>query len=244
MENNSWESGKNVRRTNRTAGWFATKWPLLQICESESTESYITITNISHYIQNWDLKTAVLQTSNTDWRNQADCLKAGTEEWGTIMPVIWSWQMSHDWSANWCCAHNLHLHISNCFKVASVSGLVGTCSRLVANFHHSTVATAALKRTQADQNLPTHTLMASLSDRQTTKLTDARTFRNRCVLCNKNKPDLRRGRHWQGERERSRPKTRKSMPPRNSSLNTRRNDPAFSSQRYTLYLCSFTLWFT
>lgn len=179
-----------------------------------TTESYITMT--CHFIQDWELKTAALQTHSTDERhtaeNLADHLKAAAEEWGVLGKVcacvhdnasnmVMANERLLEWESVPCFAHTLQLAINDGFKTASVNRLVGACSRLVAHFHHSTVATVALKRKQAEQNLPNHRLIqycrtrwnsvyemferllvqrwalsATLSDRHTTKLADARTL--------------------------------------------------------------------
>lgn len=100
-----------------------------------------------------------------------------------------------------CFAHTLQLAIIDGFKAASMSRLVGAFSRLVSHFHHSSVATNALKGKPRQQNLPEHKLIqccrtrwnsvcemfermheqrravsATLSDRNVTKLTEARTL--------------------------------------------------------------------
>ncbi len=94
----------------------------------------------------------------------------------------------------------LQLAVNNSFKLAAITAVVGV-SRLVSHFHHSTVATEALKRKQDQQNLPHHRLIqhvkmrwnsiydmfegllkqcwaiaAVLSEHEVTTLTDARTL--------------------------------------------------------------------
>nr|XP_014354555.1 PREDICTED: zinc finger BED domain-containing protein 1-like [Latimeria chalumnae] len=106
-----------------------------------------------------------------------------------------------EWESNLCFAHTLQLAINDDFKVSSINRVVGAASRLVSHFHHSTVATQALKLKQQQQNLPQHHLMqycktrwnsindmferlqeqrwsiaAVLSDRSFTKLAEARTL--------------------------------------------------------------------
>lgn len=179
-----------------------------------TTESYMTIT--CHYIDDWKLQSAVLQTRCLEERhtaqNIADHLTTSTNAWGLQNKVI---ACVHDnasnvvsanatlleWESVPCFAHTLQLAINDGFKAASMSRLVGACSRLVAHFHHSSVATNALKEKQRQQNLPEHKLIqccrtrwnsvcdmfarmqeqrwavtATLSDRNVTKLTEARTL--------------------------------------------------------------------
>ena len=180
-----------------------------------TTESYVTIT--CHFIDNdWKVQTAVLQTRSTDDRhtaeNLAENLKAATADWNVSEKVcacvhdnarnmVVANQRLTDWESVPCFAHTLQLAINDGFKTASVSRVIGACGRLVAHFHHSTVATATLKKKQADQNIPQHKLIqhcrtrwnsihdmferlheqrwavcATLSDRNTTKLSEARAL--------------------------------------------------------------------
>lgn len=212
MEKMYEESAVNLRADLQSADKVATNtdsWTAL------TTESYVTVT--CHFIQNWELKTAVLQTRSSDDRHTADNiaahLKAAAEEWGVLEEVsacvhdnasnmVLANQCFLEWESVPCFGHTLQLAINDGFKIASVSHVVATCSRLESYFHHSTVATAALKRKQVEQNLPNHKLIqycrtrwnsmcevfdwlheqrwavsATLSDRHTTELTDARTFK-------------------------------------------------------------------
>jgi hypothetical protein len=137
--------------------------------------------------------------------NMAHVLQAAVDHWGIAGKVA---ACVHDNASNILLANSLYLEWEShrCFahtllKLGSVSTVVGGASRLVSHFHHSTVATEALKGKQAEQNLPQHRLIqhvktrwnsiydmferlleqrwavaAVLSDRGFTKLTDARTL--------------------------------------------------------------------
>jgi hypothetical protein len=179
-----------------------------------TTESYVTVT--VHFFSDWVLQSAILQTRSMPERhtaeNMAHVLQAAVDHWGIAGKVA---ACVHDnasnillansryleWESHRCFAHTLQLAINDGFKLGSVSTVVGGASRLVSHFHHSTVATEALKGKQAEQNLPQHRLIqhvktrwnsiydmferlleqrwalaAVLSDRGFTKLTDARTL--------------------------------------------------------------------
>ena len=118
---------------------------------SLTTESYVTVT--CHYVgDDWDLKTAVLETRSSDERHAAENiaahLRAVTEEWRV-----------HDKVVAPCFAHTLQLAINDGFKNLNINRVVAACSKLISHFHHSTVASNALKIKQALQNLPTHKLI-------------------------------------------------------------------------------------
>lgn len=106
-----------------------------------------------------------------------------------------------DWDSSPCYAHTLQLAINDGFKLTAINHVVVSAGRLVSHFHHSTTATQALKQKQQQQNLPEHRLIqycrtrwnsihdmferlleqrwavvAVLSDRGVTKLSDARTL--------------------------------------------------------------------
>ncbi|KAK1159910.1 zinc finger BED domain-containing protein 1-like [Acipenser oxyrinchus oxyrinchus] len=108
---------------------------------------------------------------------------------------------SRQWDSNLCFAHTLQLAINDGFKLGAIHNVVGAASRLVSHFHHSAIATQALKLKQKQQTLPEHRLMqycrtrwnsiydmferlqeqrwavvAVLSDMVYTKLSDARTL--------------------------------------------------------------------
>uniref|UniRef100_H3B7L0 HAT C-terminal dimerisation domain-containing protein n=1 Tax=Latimeria chalumnae TaxID=7897 RepID=H3B7L0_LATCH len=136
-----------------------------------NTESYVTIT--CHFIRQWKMKSVVLQTRALPERhtaeNLADMLNTAAETWnlkGKITACV------HDnasnmvltntalleWESNPCFAHTLQLAINDGFKVSSINRVVGAASRLISHFHHSPVATQALKLKQQQQNLPQHRL--------------------------------------------------------------------------------------
>ena len=106
-----------------------------------------------------------------------------------------------EWDSNPCFAHTLQLAINDGFKLTAINNVVISAGRLVSHFHHSTTATQALNQKQKLQNLPEHRLVqhcrtrwnsihdmferlneqqwaivAVLSDRAFTKLSDARTL--------------------------------------------------------------------
>ena len=106
-----------------------------------------------------------------------------------------------EWDSSSCFAHTLQLAIIDGFKVDAVSRVVAAASRVVSHFHHSTVASQALRSKQEQQNLPQHCLIQHcrtrwnsicdvverlheqrwaiatvLSDKRFTKLSDSRTL--------------------------------------------------------------------
>ncbi len=101
-----------------------------------TTESYVTIT--CHFIQDWDLNTAVLQTCSTDeWHtaeNIADHLRTPVKKLGVLGKVCAS---VHDnasnivlanerlleWESVSCFADMLKIALNDGFKVASVNRL-------------------------------------------------------------------------------------------------------------------------
>uniref|UniRef100_H3B6R6 HAT C-terminal dimerisation domain-containing protein n=1 Tax=Latimeria chalumnae TaxID=7897 RepID=H3B6R6_LATCH len=188
-------------------------------CQTDSwtalnTESYVTIT--CHFIRQWKMESIVLQTRAMPERhtaeNLADMLNTAAETWnlkGKITAcvhdnasnIVLANTALLEWESNPCFAHTLQLAINDGFKVSSINCVVGAASRLVSHFHHSTVATQALKLKQQQQNLPHHRLMqycktrwnlinnmfeclqkqrwaiaAVLSDRSFTKLAEAQTL--------------------------------------------------------------------
>ncbi|KAK0134197.1 Zinc finger BED domain-containing protein 1 [Merluccius polli] len=132
-------------------GWTAT-----------TTESYMTITG--HCIVEGEMVSRVLQTCAMEERhtaaNLAEHLRTSTSKWGLEGKVI---ACVHDNAANmvlanetildWesvpCFAHTLQLAVHDGLKANAMTRLTGACSRLVGHFHHSTVATNALKKKQA-----------------------------------------------------------------------------------------------
>ncbi|XP_074549985.1 E3 SUMO-protein ligase ZBED1-like [Halichoeres trimaculatus] len=186
---------------------------------SITTESYMTIT--CHYVDEGHLRCCVLQTCALEERHTAENLAAHLRSaictWGLDNKVV---ACVHDnatnmvlaneallaWESVPCFAHTLQLAINDGLKANVMGRLIGACTRLVSHFHHSTVATVALKKKQLQlrdpgDKSPPHKLIQScktrwnsvldmfqrlhserwaitavLSDRTVTKLTDARTL--------------------------------------------------------------------
>lgn len=179
-----------------------------------NTESYVTIT--CHFIEDWEMKSVVLQTRAMPERhtaeNLADVLNTAVDHWGLLgkitacvhdnaSNIILANSEFVEWDSNLCFAHTLQLAINDGFKLGTIHNVVGAASRLVSHFHHSAIATQALKLKQKQQTLPEHRLVqycrtrwnsiydmferlqeqrwavvAVLSDRVYTKHSDARTL--------------------------------------------------------------------
>uniref|UniRef100_H3BEN4 HAT C-terminal dimerisation domain-containing protein n=1 Tax=Latimeria chalumnae TaxID=7897 RepID=H3BEN4_LATCH len=167
-----------------------------------NTESYVTIT--CHFI----MESVVLQTMPERHiaENLADMLNTAAETWNlenhdNASNIVLANTALLEWESNPCFAHTLQLTINDGFKVSSINRVVAAANRLISHFHHSTVATQALKLKQQQQNLPQHRLTqycktrwnsindmferlqeqrwavaAVLSDRSFTKLAEARTL--------------------------------------------------------------------
>uniref|UniRef100_A0A671L3S2 BED-type domain-containing protein n=1 Tax=Sinocyclocheilus anshuiensis TaxID=1608454 RepID=A0A671L3S2_9TELE len=159
---------------------------------SLKTEAYMTI--MCHFIIEGELKSSVLQTRTLDERhtaeNLAEHLRTAISNWGLNSKVtacvhnnasnIVLANKDLEWESVACFAHTLQLAVTDGFKA----------NTMTRHFHHSTVATVALKKKQEQQALPQHTLIQScktrwnsrwavaavLSDRSVTKLSDARTL--------------------------------------------------------------------
>jgi len=144
-----------------------------------TTESYITIT--CHYIRNWTLQSVVLQTRAVDDRhtafNLAEVLKTAADKWGICGKIVAcvhdnasniTCANSHEfveWESCPCFAHTLQLSISDGMKTANVDEVIPACNKLVAHFHHSTVATKALSKKQRRLKVPLHRLIQSCKTR-------------------------------------------------------------------------------
>ena len=147
---------------------------------SMTTESYTTIT--CHAIIEGEIRSYVLQTCALEERHTAENiaahLKDAIAKWGLTNKVV---ACTHDNAANmvlantrlldWesvaCFAHTLQCAINDGFKANDIARLIGACSKLVSHFHHSTVATVALKKKQ-EQLTPTeppHKLIQSCKTR-------------------------------------------------------------------------------
>ena len=137
-----------------------------------TTESYVTVT--CHYIRNWEIQSAVLQTKAMPERrtaeNLANLLSTATEHWGIRGKVT---ACVHDnasnmvlanterleWESQPWFAHTLQLAINDGFKLQHINHVVAAASCLVSHFHHSTTATQALKQKQQLRGLPEHKLV-------------------------------------------------------------------------------------
>ncbi|ROL45338.1 Zinc finger BED domain-containing protein 1 [Anabarilius grahami] len=154
-----------------------------------TTESYITVT--CHYIVDWEIRSAVLQTKAMPERhtakNLANMLSTAMDHWGLSGKIT---ACVHDnasnmvlantewleWDSQPCFAHTLQLATNDGFKVQHINHVVASVSRLVSHFHHSTTATQALKQKQQLQNLHEHKLVQYCRTRAFTKLSDARSL--------------------------------------------------------------------
>ncbi|XP_064414839.1 E3 SUMO-protein ligase ZBED1-like [Latimeria chalumnae] len=144
-----------------------------------TTESYMTVT--CHYIENWELQSAVLQTESMAERHTAENLakKLNTivEKWGLAGRVL---ACIHDnasnivlantpryvtWESVNCFSHTLQLAINDGFSSSSVDRAIAAASRLVAHFYHSTVAAKALERKQTQLQVKRHQLIQSCKTR-------------------------------------------------------------------------------
>lgn len=144
-----------------------------------TTESYITVT--CHYVRQWRLKSIVLQTRSVDERhtaiNLAELLNTAVDEWGLKGKVV---ACVHDnasnitlantpafvdWQSCPCFAHTLQLSILDGMRTAEVDKIVPACNKLVAHFHHSTVAMKALGEKQKLLMVPRHRLIQSCTTR-------------------------------------------------------------------------------
>ena len=155
----------------RTQLASANKVSLTDLWTALTTESYLTIT--AHYIHNWEVHSAVLQTKTMSERHTAENLSIvltnATDQWGLAGKVS---ACVHDnasnmvlantgleWDSQPCFAHTLQLAINDGFKLNQINHVVSSGNRLVSHFHHSTVATESLKQKQQQQNLPEHKLV-------------------------------------------------------------------------------------
>uniref|UniRef100_H3ARV4 HAT C-terminal dimerisation domain-containing protein n=1 Tax=Latimeria chalumnae TaxID=7897 RepID=H3ARV4_LATCH len=127
------------------------------------------LTITCHFIRQWKMESVVLQTRAMPERhtaeNLADMLNTAAKTWNlkgvhdNASNIVLANTALLEWESNPCFAHTLQLAINDGFKVSSINHVVGAASQLVSHFHHSTVATQALKLKQQQQNLPQHRLM-------------------------------------------------------------------------------------
>ena len=69
----------------------------------------------------------------------------------TTMPATSSSEFV-EWGSNLCFAHTLQLAFNDGFKLGAIHNVVGAASRLVSHFHHSAIATEALKLKRKQTN--------------------------------------------------------------------------------------------
>ena len=148
------------------------------IWTSMATEAYMTVT--CHFIDpNGKLQNFVLERIGFPERhtgvNIAEKLKEVGERWGITHKVI---IVSHDQGSNmeaamevltegcnWqslpCCAHRLQLCLLAGFKINAIDKLIAVVKKIVSHFHHSVVATEALKNKQKQMNITAKKLINS-----------------------------------------------------------------------------------
>ncbi|KYO28673.1 hypothetical protein Y1Q_0000834 [Alligator mississippiensis] len=139
-----------------------------------NAESYMTIT--CHYIENWELRAAVLQTESMPEPHTADNiaekLNSIVERWGLENRVL---ACVHDnvsnvvladmpryvaWDSVNCFAHTLQLAINDGFS-GSVAHVIAAASRLVAHFQPGSVAAKTLERKQTQYQVKHNPLIQS-----------------------------------------------------------------------------------
>ena len=148
------------------------------IWTSLATESYLTVT--AHYIdRSWELQAFVLETLPFPERhtgvNIADKLKVLAERWEIKDSVM---MVSHDqgsnmkaameilnekcnWKSLHCAAHCLQLCILAGFSINAIDRLLSAAKKIVAHFHHSVVASEALKQKQTQMSMSGKKLVTS-----------------------------------------------------------------------------------
>ncbi|XP_074869271.1 E3 SUMO-protein ligase ZBED1-like isoform X2 [Carettochelys insculpta] len=126
-------------------------------------ESYVTVT--CHYIENWEWRSAVLQTIRLPEREPAahlaEAVDAVVGRWGLAGRVL---ACVHDHTGNvalanspvhvpWesinCFAHTLQLAINDGFRLAHMKDVFTAASKLVTHFHRSPGAMEALEGKQS-----------------------------------------------------------------------------------------------
>lgn len=125
---------------------------------SNTAESYMTIT--CHWMEDWEMKSAVLLTEGMAKSHTADNLaeklNEAVDDWGLTGRVI---ACVHDnarnivsansparvnWMSVPCYAHTLQLAVNDGFAL-HLKPVIAAAGRLVGHFHHSTKASEALK---------------------------------------------------------------------------------------------------
>ena len=150
------------------------------IWTSIATESYLTVT--AHIDSDWELQAFVLETIPFPDRhtgiNIADKLKGLVKRWEIMDNVM---MVSHDqgsnmkaameilreecnWKSLHCAAHCLQLCILAGFSISAIDRL-SAAKKIVTHFHHSVVASEALKQKQAQMNMSCKKLVTSCATR-------------------------------------------------------------------------------
>lgn len=137
---------------------------------SLTAESYITVT--CHWMEDWEMKSAVLLTKGMPKSHTADNLAEklndAVDDWGLTGRVV---ACVHDnarnivlannpdrvnWMSVACYAHTLQLAVNDGFT-PHLKPVIAAAGRLVGHFHHSSKATEALKAKQQAMGLTTET---------------------------------------------------------------------------------------
>ena len=146
---------------------------------SRATQGFMTVT--CHFLtEDWELKSAVLETVHVDEAHTADNLASIltriTDEWNITDKVCC---VTTDNAANivaavklikWnhlpCFAHTINLIVSNSLdEVPEVASLIQSCKNIVSFFHKSTKATDKLKIIQNRLNIEQHKLIQHVDTR-------------------------------------------------------------------------------
>ncbi|XP_077095961.1 E3 SUMO-protein ligase ZBED1-like [Siphateles boraxobius] len=123
---------------------------------SRATQSYMTVT--VHYMLDWQMKSAVLQTRplyESHTNNAANIVNAVNE---TVEPG----------PQTGCFAHTVNLAAKRAVSINGVSRLLGKVRKVVTFFHLSTTANQALAVKQEMLNLPKHKLINDVITRWNT----------------------------------------------------------------------------
>lgn len=147
---------------------------------SRATQSYNTVT--AHFIQNWEMKSFVLQTRIMHESHTAEHLSelliSAVAEWDLKrrgeMPSLTTDNAKNIMNAGklagfqphvGCVAHTINLATQRGLQVPQLSRLLGRIRRVVTYFHKSSTAMAILKNKQTLVELPQHKLIMDVSTR-------------------------------------------------------------------------------